>query len=126
MFFYRQVCFNIFIEIKVKIIEYLQKLFETEVSSSSILYGKISDVLKALPVRVENTLVNYRVSLVGRREKPRKIYRDNYLLSRHIILRSEIENCLPDPDISCFRVNIFYHKFNLKITTIAYNISKII
>ena len=44
------------------------------------LYGKTSDeikisnVLKAMPNRVENTLVYYRVSLVGRREKPRKRY----------------------------------------------------
>ena len=36
-------------------------------------------MLKALPVRVEITLVNYRVSLVDRREKPGEIYRDNYL-----------------------------------------------
>ena len=44
------------------------------------LYGKTSDeikisnVLKAMPTRVENTLVYYRVSLVGRRKNPRKRY----------------------------------------------------
>ena len=42
------------------------------------LHGKISDekkiaeVLAALPVRVDNTLSNYRVSLTGKRRKIQK------------------------------------------------------
>ena len=54
-------------------------IIQTELRDKIQDEKKIEDILSAFPMKVENTLFNYRVSLVGKRPQKKTIRHSYYL-----------------------------------------------
>ena len=63
--------------------EIKRQIIQTELREKIKDEGKIEDILSAFPLRVECTLANYRVSLVGKKNKKKnkkRAYKHSYYL----------------------------------------------